>query len=109
MRGLDKRTVFSGGIGLSVGIALFLFGWSLGSSGHAFWFVLLGLTFSTIGFLISVYGATADLVKPEWVQQETPGYQKLILKLLAYLGLALGLLTVLLVIVGTALLLMGYI
>ena len=106
---MDKRTVFVGGICLSVGIALFLYGWSLGFSRYAIWFELLGLTLLGIGFVVSFYGATADLVKPEWVHQEIPGYQKLILKVLAYFGLALGLLAVLLVIVTLALLLMDYI
>jgi hypothetical protein len=71
--------------------------------------VLHGLALSAIGFVISFYGATADLVKPEWVYQETPGYQKLIVKALGYLGLALGLLVVLLSIVVLSLWLMGYV
>ena len=100
---MDKRIVFAGGICFSIGIALFFLAWSLGFSGYAIWFVLLGLIISGIGFVIAFYGATADLVKPEWVYQETPGYQKLILKVLAYLGLALGLLVVLLVIVALVL------
>jgi len=94
----------------SIGIVLFLHGWSLvGFSGYSIWFELLGLLLSAIGFVISFYGATAGLVKPEWVCQETPGYQKLIVKVLGYLGLALGLFFVLLVIVALALWLTGYI
>jgi hypothetical protein len=107
--GLDKRNVFTGGIYLSVGIALFLYGWSLGFSRYAIWFELLGLILSGIGVIISFHGATADLVKPEWVYRETPRYQKLIFKALAYFGLALGLLAVLLMIVTLALWLMEHI
>ncbi len=107
---MDKRIVFTGGVCFSIGIVLFLHGWSLvGFSVYAIWFELLGFTFSAIGFFISFYGATADLVKPEWVYQETNKYQKLIVKVLGYLGLALGLFFVLLVIVALALWLMGYI
>lgn len=95
--------MFAGAMCFSVGVALFVLAWSLGSSGYAIWVVLLGLIVSGIGFVIFSYGATAGLFKPEWVYQETPGYQKLILKALAYLGLALGLLVVLLVIVALVL------
>lgn len=106
---MDKRTVFRGGICLSVGIALFLYGCNLGISTYAIWFELLGPILSGIGFLISFYGATADLVKPEWVSQEIPEYQKLILKFLAYFGLALGLIAVVVVVVTLGLWLMDYI
>jgi vacuolar-type H+-ATPase subunit I/STV1 len=104
--GLDKRNVFRGETCLSVGIALFLYGWSLGFSRYAIWFELLGLILSGTGFVISFYGVIADLVKPQWVSQEIPGYQKLILKVLAYFGLALGLIAVVVVIVTLALWLM---
>lgn len=106
---MDKRFVFTGGVCFSIGVVLFLHGWSLvGFSEYAIWFELLGLVISGTGFVISFYGATANLVKPEWVYQETPRYQKFIVKTLGYLGLALGLFFVLLVIVALALWLMGY-
>jgi len=103
---LDKRIVFAGGMCFSVGVALFVLAWSLGGSGYAIWVVLLALIVSGIGFVIFSYGATAGLFKPEWVYQETPGYQKWFLKALAYLGLALGLLVALMVIAALVLFLL---